>query len=208
MQFEASLFKATSKCTFCLFLWISEAHTGDKEKIWNMVKSQFFTVSFCLLLHTSPVHFSGPPQHLWPLLQGLVMKRKKERRALGTWERKGLVTQSENFVGNTQNEPPWGNGRLRPGRNWGGVFGTVRQRLMTAVKATAWISLDLIGLIKAMFLAASLPSCRVSLVLVRCSIIGIKPHFLKGMLVTPSQKHSGKLVEGWGFFFSNINLFV
>lgn len=49
MQFEASVFKAACKCTFCLFLWISKAHTGDKKEIWNMVKTQFFTVS-CYLL--------------------------------------------------------------------------------------------------------------------------------------------------------------
>lgn len=40
MQFEASVFKATQKCTFfCLFLWITKAHIGDTKKIWNMVKS-------------------------------------------------------------------------------------------------------------------------------------------------------------------------
>lgn len=73
-----------------------------------------------------------------------------------------------------------------------------------AVKATVWISPDLIGQIKAVFLAASLPRCIVSSVVVWCSLISIKTYFLKGILVTQSQKDLGELVEG--IFFSVISM--
>jgi len=42
------------------------------------------------------------------------------------WEIKGLVTWSKNSVGNTQNNPPWGNGRLRTGGNPGGALSTLQ----------------------------------------------------------------------------------
>lgn len=125
------------------------------------------------------------------------MKHKKERCAFSIQEREGFVPQYKNLVGIMPKMSHYGE---MPGRSWVRAYGTVRRQLMRVARVMAWISLDLIGLIKAVLLAASLPSSTVSLVLVGCSLISIKTHFPKGMLVTQSQKHSGKLVEGWGFF--------